>query len=44
VTVDPYTWNKTAVRARRNAGFVDVSEHDADDQHSVSWLLMEFRP
>lgn len=43
VTVDPYRWNETAVRAWRNAGFVDVSEHDADDEHTAPWLLMEFR-
>ncbi len=43
VTVDPYCWNETAVRAWRNAGFADVSEHDADDEHTAPWLLMEFR-
>jgi aminoglycoside 6'-N-acetyltransferase len=43
VTVDPYTWNETAVRGWRNAGFVEISEHEADDEHLQSWVLMEFR-
>jgi aminoglycoside 6'-N-acetyltransferase len=44
VTVDPYLWNESAVRAWRRAGFVDVSEHEQDDEHTAPWLLMEFRP
>jgi len=43
VTVDPYTWNEIALRGWRNAGFVEVSEHDADGEHRQSWVLMEFR-
>ena len=43
VTVDPYRWNETAVRAWERAGFVAVSEHDADDEHTAPWVLMEFR-
>ena len=40
VTVDPYTWNERAIRAWRKAGFVDVEERPADDEHSARWLLM----
>jgi aminoglycoside 6'-N-acetyltransferase len=43
VTVDPYAWNETAVRGWRNAGFVEISEHEADDEHLQPWVLMEFR-
>jgi aminoglycoside 6'-N-acetyltransferase len=43
VTVDPYTWNEGAVRAWERAGFVEVSRHEADDEHTASWILMEFR-
>ena len=43
VTVDPYRWNEGAVRAWERAGFVAVSEHDADDEHTAPWVLMEFR-
>jgi aminoglycoside 6'-N-acetyltransferase len=43
VTVDPYTWNEPAIRAWRRAGFVDVEERPADDEHTSPWLLMEFR-
>jgi aminoglycoside 6'-N-acetyltransferase len=42
VTVDPYAWNEPAIRAWRRAGFVDVDEHAADDEHTSAWLLMEF--
>lgn len=42
VTVDPYTWNEAAVRAWRRAGFRDVGEREADDEHKGRWLLMEF--
>jgi aminoglycoside 6'-N-acetyltransferase len=43
VTVDPYVWNDVAVRAWRNAGFVEVSRHEVDDEHQSPWVLMEFR-
>lgn len=43
VTVDPYTWNETAIRAWRKAGFVEIEERDADAEHSAAWLLMEFQ-
>jgi aminoglycoside 6'-N-acetyltransferase len=42
VTVDPYTWNEAAVRAWRRAGFRDVGEREADNEHKGRWLLMEF--
>jgi aminoglycoside 6'-N-acetyltransferase len=42
VTVDPYVWNEVAIRAWRKAGFVDVEERAADDEHASSWLLMAF--
>ncbi len=43
VTVDPYAWNEVAVRAWRNAGFVEVSCNEVDDEHLAPWVLMEFR-
>lgn len=43
VTVDPYAWNDIALRAWRNAGFEEVSRHEADDEHLAPWVLMEFR-
>jgi aminoglycoside 6'-N-acetyltransferase len=43
VTVDPYAWNEGAIRAWQRAGFVEVSRHDADDEHAAPWILMEFR-
>ena len=43
VTVDPYAWNEGAVRAWERAGFVEVSRHEADEEHTSSWILMEFR-
>jgi aminoglycoside 6'-N-acetyltransferase len=43
VTVDPYVWNEGAVRAWERAGFVEVSRHEADDEHTAPWILMEFR-
>jgi aminoglycoside 6'-N-acetyltransferase len=43
VTVDPYAWNEGAVRAWQRAGFVEVSRHDADEEHTAPWILMEFR-
>jgi aminoglycoside 6'-N-acetyltransferase len=43
VTVDPYAWNEGAIRAWERAGFVEISRHDADDDHTAPWILMEFR-
>ena len=43
VTVDPYAWNERALRGWRNAGFEQVSEHPADEEHLRPWVLMEFR-
>ena len=43
VTVDPYAWNEPAIRAWRSAGFVDVEERPADDEHPSPWLLMVWR-
>jgi aminoglycoside 6'-N-acetyltransferase len=44
VTVDPYAWNETAVRAWARAGFVEVSRgHPPDEHHTAEWILMEFR-
>jgi aminoglycoside 6'-N-acetyltransferase len=42
VTVDPYLWNETAIRAWRRAGFRDVDEHEPDEEHTARWLLMQF--
>jgi len=43
VTVDPYTWNEGAVRAWERAGFVEVSRHEPDEDHTAAWILMEYR-
>jgi aminoglycoside 6'-N-acetyltransferase len=43
VTVDPYAWNEAAVRAWERAGFVEISRHDAGEEHTAAWILMEFR-
>jgi len=43
VTVDPYTWNEGAVRAWERAGFEEISRHEADEEHTAPWILMEFR-
>jgi aminoglycoside 6'-N-acetyltransferase len=43
VTVDPYAWNEGAVHAWERAGFVEVSRHDPDEEHTAPWILMEFR-
>jgi hypothetical protein len=43
VTVDPYAWNDGAVRAWQRAGFVEVSRHGPDEDHTAAWILMEFR-
>ena len=42
VAVDPYLWNEQAVRAWRKAGFVEVSRHEPDDEHTSAWMLLEF--
>jgi aminoglycoside 6'-N-acetyltransferase len=42
VTVDPYAWNEQALRGWRNAGFIEVSRHEPDDEHTVAWVLLEF--
>jgi aminoglycoside 6'-N-acetyltransferase len=42
VTVDPYLWNDSAIRAWRRAGFRDLDEHEPDEEHTARWLLMEF--
>jgi aminoglycoside 6'-N-acetyltransferase len=44
VTVDPYRWNEIAIKGWRKAGFVEVSSHEADDEHAAPWVLMEFVP
>jgi len=44
VTVDPYVWNEQALRGWRNAGFVEVSRHEPDDEHTAAWVLLEFSP
>ena len=43
VTVDPYAWNEGAVRAWERAGFVEVSRHEADAEHTAPWVLMALR-
>jgi aminoglycoside 6'-N-acetyltransferase len=43
VTVDPYAWNESAVRAWERAGFVEVSRHDAGGEYTAPWILMGFR-
>jgi len=42
VTVDPYAWNERALRAWGKSGFVEVSRHEADDEHRDPWVLMRF--
>ena len=44
VTVDPYLWNERAIRGWQKAGFVEVSRHDQDEQHTAEWVLMRFVP
>jgi aminoglycoside 6'-N-acetyltransferase len=45
VTVDPYEWNESAIRAWERSGFVEVSRgHPPDDDHTAAWVLMEYRP
>jgi aminoglycoside 6'-N-acetyltransferase len=44
VTVDPYEWNESAIRAWERAGFVEISRgHPPDDDHTAEWVLMEYR-
>lgn len=43
VTVDPELWNESAVRAWQRAGFEPVEARPPDEEHTVPWLLMEFR-
>ena len=43
VTVDPYVWNESAIRAWRKAGFVDLEQRPPDDEHQAPWLLMIWR-
>jgi aminoglycoside 6'-N-acetyltransferase len=42
VTVDPYTWNERAIRGWQKAGFIEVSRHPPDDEHTADWVLMRF--
>jgi aminoglycoside 6'-N-acetyltransferase len=42
ITVDPYAWNEGAVRAWQRAGFVEISRHETDADHTAPWILMEF--
>jgi aminoglycoside 6'-N-acetyltransferase len=44
ITVDPYAWNETAIRAWRKAGFeqVDARVREPDEDHASPWLLFEF--
>ena len=42
VTVDPYAWNEQGLRGWVNAGFVEVSRHEPDEEHSAPWVLMRF--
>ena len=42
VTVDPYAWNESAIRAWARAGFVEVSRHPAGGEHTAPWVLMRF--
>ncbi len=44
VTVDPYAWNERAVRGWGKAGFVEVSRHGPDHEHTADWILMRFAP
>lgn len=43
LTVDPYLWNESGIRAWRRAGFEPVEQRPADDEHTAAWLLMEWR-
>ena len=36
--------DETFTRATRNAGFVEVSRHEPDAEHTAAWVLLEFSP
>lgn len=40
VTVDPYEWNGSAIRAWQKAGFVETERRPADVEHAAPWVLM----
>jgi aminoglycoside 6'-N-acetyltransferase len=42
ITVDPYTWNESAIRSWQRAGFVAVEERPPDEEHTATWVLMAF--
>jgi aminoglycoside 6'-N-acetyltransferase len=42
LTVDPYLWNESAIRAWSRAGFRAVEERPPDEDHRDPWLLMAF--
>jgi aminoglycoside 6'-N-acetyltransferase len=44
VTVDPYQWNTTAIRAWERSGFRRIDKRPADEEHTAPWVLMEFDP
>ena len=44
LTVDPYAWNRTAIRAWEKAGFRSTGERSPDVEHRDAWVLMVFEP
>jgi aminoglycoside 6'-N-acetyltransferase len=44
LTVDPYAWNRTAIRAWEKAGFRSIGERSPDVEHRHAWVLMVFEP
>ena len=42
LTVDPAAWNERALRCWTKAGFVEISRHEADEEHREDWVLMRF--
>jgi aminoglycoside 6'-N-acetyltransferase len=42
VTVDPSASNEQALRGWAKAGFVEISRHEADEEHRKDWVLMRF--
>jgi aminoglycoside 6'-N-acetyltransferase len=44
LTVDPYAWNRTAIRAWEKAGFRSLGERSPDVEHRDAWVLMVFEP
>jgi aminoglycoside 6'-N-acetyltransferase len=44
LTVDPYAWNETAIRAWAKAGFRSVSTNARDAEHRDAWVLMRWDP